>query len=329
MKNNKIEDFYSGKRVLITGGLGMIGSNLAIELVKLNANVTILNNMSGNIFNIEEIKSKVKVVYGDVTDNAVIVKSVKDKDMIFHLAARVSKFPVDINEVLEELRVNRLSNLLMLESIKRYNDDATIIFSGSRLEYGKARKLPVKEEHSLEPISFYGIDKLAAEKYYSVYCDTYGIKSICFRVTNPYGPRSQMKSSSFNIVNWFIRKALDNEKIQIYGNGNQLRDYIYVQDLVEGLIIASSNKRAIGGVFNIGSGKAVKFREMAEMIVKIAGQGSIEYFEWPENYKLLETGDFVADIRKIMKLGWRPKTKLAEGIKKAIDYYSKYKAQYW
>ena len=329
MKQTTFNEFFSGKKILITGGLGMIGSNLAIALVKLNGDVTLLNKSPGNLFNIQEIKNKIKLVIGDVTDKITVARHVKGKDIIFHLAAKVSQFPLNFKDVIDDININRLSHLLMLESLRKYNDKAVIIFPGSRLEYGRPRKIPVNETAGLEPISFYGIDKVAAENYYSVYNKTYGIKTVCFRITNPYGPRGQMKSGSFNIVNWFIRKALNNEAITIYGNGEQLRDYIYIEDLVDGLLIITSKKKAIGEIFNIGSGKAFKFKDMARLIVQIAGQGSIEYRDYPATYKILETSNFVADVRKRKKLGWNATTSRVDGIKRTIAYYKVYKQYYW
>ena len=307
----------------------MIGSNLAHALAAAGAKVTLLNTSAGNAFNIQDIKQKVTLALADVADKKALEQHIRNKDIIFHLAAKVSPFTTDFNEILEDMNVTRTSNILLLEAVRKHNDRALVVFSGSRMEYGRLIRIPAAESTRLEPTSFYGIDKAAAEKYYMLYNKTYGIPTISFRITNPYGPRSQMRSSSFNIVNWFIRKALDNEQLTIYGDGNQLRDYIYVEDLAGAMLIAASHKKAVGDVFNLGSGTATRFKDMAAMIVQQAGSGSIAHLPYPEQYQKAETGDFVADIKKIRKLGWQPTTALQAGIKKTVEFYRQHRQHYW
>jgi nucleoside-diphosphate-sugar epimerase len=213
---------------------------------------------------------------------------------------------------------------------KNYNPKAKIVYPGSRLQYGRIQRLPVTEEHPREPLSIYAIHKNTGEQYYQAFFKHYGICSTCFRITNPYGPRAQMKNSGHSLINWFIRLAVDNQIIKIYGQGEQLRDYIYIDDLVEGLILTMINDKSYGQIYNIGSGQPTKFIDMARLVVQTVGQGKIENIPWPKNYDNFETGDFYADISRLKNhIDWQPHTSLKDGIEKTFRYYQKYKKYYW
>ncbi len=318
---------YAGKNVLITGGLGFIGSNLAEKLVKLGANVFILDanlpRYGANTFNIESIKDKIILDYGDIRDPVVVKRNVAGKDIIFNLAGQV-----DHNYSMEDphldIDINCKGHVNILEECRKNNPKCRIIFPGSRFQYGKIadHDLPVNENHQLRPLSIYAVNKTAGELYYKAYHDHHGLNTVVFRIGNPYGPKAQIKHSGYCIVNWFIRKALQEEDITIFGEGNQLRDYIFIDDLVEAFLIAGVHPKANGKIYNVSSGTGTQFIEMAEKIIELVGKGKVVKVPWPKNYQNVETGNFYADISKIhYDLDWTPKIKFEEGIKKTIEFY--------
>lgn len=324
---------FSGKEVLITGGLGFIGSNLAIELVKYGAKVTIVDNMlprqGGNLFNIKEIEDKVKVNFSDVRNQLSMNYLVKGKDFVFHLAGQVNHVDSMRNPI-QDLEINCLGTLVLLEALRHHNRAAKVIFAGTRGEYGKSVKLPVDEDHPTNPKGIYAVTNLTAEKMVLVYHEIFGIKGVCLRITNTYGPRHQMQHDEYGVFNWFIRKAIDDDVVPVFGDGKILRDFLYVEDLVECMLMTALTEEAYGEVFNVGTGIPVSFIELAERIVRIAGTGRIEFREFTKERKEVEPGDYYADITKIKRVvGWEPKTSLDEGIRKTVEFYRKYKEHYW
>ena len=325
-------DDFKGKNVLITGGLGFIGSTLAHRLVEAKARVTILDAMltpyGGNKFNIKEIADHVELVNGNIIDEKIVRQAVDGKDYIFHLAGQVGYLDAKEKPFLD-LDFNGRGNLIILEAVKNKAAEARILFSSSRLVYGKIQQVPVKESHATQPLSLYGIHKLLGEKYYAYYAHNFGIHGLSLRIPNPYGPRQQMKHSKYAIVGWFIRQALEGKKIKIYGDGKQLRDYIYIDDIVEAmmrLIIKGQD----GEAYNIGGGQGVTFTEMVDAVIEAVGQGEKEYVPWPADYEKNETGDYVADITKIQAITtWEPTVLLREGLKRTVDFYRQNKNEYW
>jgi len=319
--------------VLITGGLGFIGSNLARRLVGFGARVTILDaslpDYGANKFNFEGIEKDVVFVQGDVRDEKIIKEAVVDKNYIFDLAAQASYLQSSQRPLLD-LDINCKSKLILLEAIREHNPNTRIVFTSSRLVYGKIESIPISESHPTNPLSLYGIHKLTAEKYFSNYFQNFGIESVSVRIPNPYGPRQQVKHSNYGIVGWFIRKAIDNEAIQIFGDGGQVRDYLYIDDLTDALIAVLGIEKAVGQVYNLGSNQPMRFKEMAETIIKAAGQGTIEEVPWPENYEKNETGDYLADIRTITRdTDWKPQVSFGDGVQKTIAFYRENRERYW
>jgi UDP-glucose 4-epimerase len=326
---NKIE----GKEVLITGGLGMIGSTIARKLTAYGAHVTIMDACiepyGSNFFNIDEIKNSVTLNIADIRDKESIKVLVRGKDIIFNLAAQVSHNDSIDNPFLDA-DINYIGHLNVLEALRNYNPDAVILHAGSRLQFGRNETVPVNENHPLRPRTPYALNKTAAENSYAFYNEMYGINCVIFRIANPYGPRSQMKHSKYSIINWFLRLIMENHSVRIFGNGSQIRDYIYVDDLANAFIAASVTENCYGHVFNIGSGKGTRFSEMVETIMQIVGSGAIEYVPWPEDYVNVETGDYVTDITKICSFtDWRPTVSLREGIELTHKYYLKNRNHYW
>ncbi|MBE2217695.1 MAG: GDP-mannose 4,6-dehydratase [Ignavibacteria bacterium] len=329
MDKSKIKN----KKVLITGGLGFVGSNLAIKLVELGADVLIIDNMlprqGGNMFNIEPVKDKVKINISDIRNPTSMNHLVKGMDYIFHIAGQVNHVD-SVKDPLNDLSINVEGTLVLMEALKNNNPSAKVIFTGTRGEYGSSLTLPVSESHAINPIGIYAITNFAAERIVLTYNNLHKIKSLCLRITNTFGPRHQMAHDEYGVFNWFIRKAMDSEVIPIFGDGRILRDYLYIDDLVNSLVQIALSEEAYGDVYNIGSGKPLSFVELAEMIIKIAGKGKVNYTEFTSERKALEPGDYYADITKITNMiPWKPVTGLEEGIRATISYYEKNRKHYW
>jgi UDP-glucose 4-epimerase len=323
---------FKGNEVLITGGLGFIGSNLAHMLFQKGAKVTILDakieGLGWNIQNISEIKDKIKVVIADVRDEKIIAEAVKGKDLIFHLAGQVDhQRSVDLP--FEDLDIKCKGTLTLLEACRKNNRTVKIVYSGTRAEYGSVQKLPAKENSTpTNPIGMYAITSLAAENMMLMYHRIHGIKTCCARITNTFGPRHQMKKPN-GVVNWFIRQIIDNRPIELMGNGRYLRDLLYVDDCCEALLTLATSEESTGHVYNVASGKGISFLNLAKEIIKSNGSGTYKLIPYKEEIKQLEPGNFFADNSKLKKLGWSPGKKLDEGIRQTIRFYRAEKKHYW
>ena len=327
-----MEKIYN-KRVLITGGLGMIGSVIASKLIEFGAEVTIVDAMikpfGGNLFNIHHFKDKINLNITDIRDQEAMKILVQNKDIIFNLAGQVSHNDSLLNPFLDT-DINYIGHLTVLEAVKNFNPQAKILYSGSRLQFGKIEQIPVSENHPLNPLTPYAVNKTAAENLYLYYHRAFNIPVVIFRIANPYGPKCQMQHSKYSIVNWFIRNAFDDKEIVVFGDGDQIRDYIYVEDLADVFISAAINDQSSGEIFNIGSGVGTKFLDMVNAIVDIVGKGKIKKIPWPDDYQNVETGNYITDISKVKnKLDWKPVTSLSEGIQKTVKFYKHFGENYW
>ncbi|MFC1666693.1 NAD-dependent epimerase/dehydratase family protein [Candidatus Omnitrophota bacterium] len=324
---------FTGKKVMITGGLGFIGSNLAHELVKLKARVLIVDSLSplcgGNIFNIKGIKNKCKVVIRDISEQSFMNSLVKNQDFIFNLAGQVSH--VDSTEdPFQDLETNCHAQLSLLEACKKHNPKAKIVFAGTRGQYGKTTYLPVDENHPMNPADVNGINKIAAESYHMIYHRHYGLRTTSLRLTNTYGPRQQMKNKNQGFVNFFIRSLMESKNIKIFGDGMQLRDLNYIDDVTKAFLISAVSQKTDGQVFNLGSNKGVSVIGIANLVIELFGAGRIEHISFPENYSKVEIGDYIADVAKIKQiLNWEASVSLKEGLKATIAYYKKNRRHYW
>ncbi len=324
---------FKNKNVLITGGLGFVGSNLAIKLVDSEANVLIVDNMlprqGGNLFNIEPVKNNVKVNISDIRNSNSMNFLVQGMDYIFHLAGQVNHVD-SVKNPLNDLSINVEGTLVIMEALRMFNPEAKVVFTGTRGEYGASLNLPVGEKHEINPIGIYAITNFAAERIVLTYNNLHNIKSVCLRITNTFGPRHQMAHDEYGVFNWFIRKAMDDEVIPVFGDGRILRDYLYIDDLSGALLMTALCENSYGEVFNVGSGIPLSFLDLANKIISIAGRAEINYTEFTTERKALEPGDYYADISKIKKtVGWKPKISLDDGIKLTLDYYTKNKKHYW
>lgn len=327
-----MDNFYKNKKVLITGGLGFIGSNLAIELVELGAKVSIIDALipsyGGNLFNIEPVKDKVGWVKGDMRDKKVVDKMVLKKEIIFNLAGTLSHID-SMTDPMTDLEINCRAQLSLLESVRKLNPKVRIVFAGTRNQYGKAKYLPVTENHPQEPTDINGINNIAAEKYHLMYFSVYGIQTVSLRMTNTYGPRHQMKHERQGVLNWFIRKILDGETVELFGDGKQIRDVNYIDDVVSALLLVGISENGWGEAYNLG-GTPVSLLDFVKRTIEVIGKGKYSLQPMPKDRERIEIGDYVADWDKIKKTyGWRPKVTLEEGIKKTVEYYRKYKKYYW
>lgn len=323
---------YKNKNILITGGLGFIGSSLAYRLAEYQGNIILVDSLmpgyGGNIFNIKGIEDKVKVDKSDIRDQAGMNSLVKGQDYIFNLAGTLSHVD-SMLDPFTDLQINCIGQLSILEACRKYNPKVKIIFAGTRGQYGRAKYLPVDEAHPAQPIDVNGINNLAGEQYCILYNNVYGIEAVSLRLTNTFGPRHQMKHHKQGIVNWFIRLLIEGKKIQIYGDGKQVRDINYIEDVVEAFLMAGAFKKASGEVFNLG-GAHMPLLELVKLMIKIYGRGSYELMPYPEENKKIEIGDYVADYTKITNLlGWKPRVNIEEGIKKTFEYYEKNREFYW
>jgi len=322
-----------GKSVLVTGGLGFIGSNLSMRLVEAGARVTIVDNMiprlGGNLFNVKEIVDRIHLNFSDVRDEHSMDYLVKGQEIIFHLAGQVNHVD-SIRNPIQDLDINCRGTLVLLESCRKYNRKARIVFAGTRGEYGASVTLPVAEDHPTNPKGIYAVTNLSAEKMVLVYHDVHQIRGMCLRITNTYGPRHQMAHDEYGVVNWFIRKAIDDERIPVFGDGRILRDFLFVDDAVECFIEVAQCPQAYGEVFNVGTGVPYSFIDLAKKVVKIAGTGEVSFAEFTKERQEVEPGDYYTDISKIRRVvGWEPRTDLDEGLRRSIDFYRKHKQEYW
>lgn len=325
-------NFFLGKNVLITGGAGFLGSSLAQRLVPLGAHVVVIDAMlplyGGNLFNFEGIREKIEFIEGDIRDQNLMNKLVVGKDIIYNFAAQVSYIDSKDQPFLD-LDINGKGHMTVLEAAASHASNARILFSSSRMVYGKILTTPVSETHPTDPLSLYGIHKLLGEKYYRYYAHTFGLNTVSVRIPNPYGPRQQMKHNKYSIVGWFIRQAMEDKTITIFGEGQQERDYLYIDDIVNAFLELTIHGKS-GEVYNIGTHERITFGDMVDAVLVEVGSGTKEYIAWPENYEKNETGNYVADTSKIEQItSWKPSVPLEEGIRRMVAYYKENKKKYW
>ena len=321
-----MSEFFRDKRVLVTGGVGFIGSNLALRLVELGARVVLVDSMlpayGATLQNIEPIREAVHINFSDVRDPHSLRHIVKGQEIIFSLAGQVSHSE-SMSDPMTDLEINCRSQLSLLECCRAGNPDAKIVFASTRQLYGRPRYLPVDERHPQIPVDVNGINKLAAEMYYTLYHEIHGIDTVSLRLTNTYGPRMDLHSDKKGFVGIFVRKALRGETIQIYGEGTQLRDFNYVDDVVEALLVAAEQEAAHGRVFNLGHPEPRSLLDLVKILQK-STKCSYERVPFPPQAKAIDIGDYYGDFSKFREAtGWSPKVDLESGVRKTIEYYLK------
>jgi UDP-glucose 4-epimerase len=324
---------FGGKRALITGGLGFIGSNLARRLVMLGARVLLVDSLipeyGGNVFNIAGVEDQVHVNIADVRDEHSMRYLVQGQHYIFNLAGQVSHID-SMNDPYTDLEINARSQLSILEACRHRNPEAKIIFASTRQLYGKPEYLPVDERHPQQPIDVNGINKMAGEWYHIVYHNVYRLPTVSLRLTNTYGPRMRVKDARQTFLGWWLRQLVEGKTLQIYGDGSQLRDFNYIDDAVAALLLAASCDAADGQIYNLGGSEAVSLLELAEMLIGINGRGAYEIIPFPADRKPIDIGDYYGDYRKIQQeLGWQPQVSLRDGLEKTLAYYHNYGGKYF
>lgn len=319
-------DNFKNKRIVITGGLRFIGSNLCYRLVDLNADVTLVDSMlpdyGGNESNILGIKDKVKVSYTDMRDPHALPYIIKNCDYIFNLAGQISHMD-SMNDPVQDLEINQKAQILFLEAVRKYSKNAIIVHASTRQIYGKTIYTPTNEEHPLSPTDVNGINKLGGELYHTLYSKVYGLKIVNLRLTNTYGPRQLIKHNRQGFIGWFMKKALTGEEIQLYGDGLQIRDYTYVDDVVEAMLLSATNEIAWGKIYNLGGIKPYTLLETAELLKKLNNKISITKIPFPSERQKIDVGSYIADWNKINReIGWSPKIDLEVGLTRMYQYYS-------
>jgi UDP-glucose 4-epimerase len=324
---------FAGRRCLITGGLGFIGSTLALRLVDLGAHVTIVDAMipeyGGNLFNVEPIRDRIIINFGDICDKRAMDWLVRGQDYVFHLAGQVSHI-MSLTDPYPDIEYNIKGTVVLMEALRRFNPAAKVVFAGTRGQYGPAVRLPVSEDAPTNPKGIYEISNLTAEKIIQVYHDTHGVAAVLLRLTNIYGPRAQMKHSQYSVVNWFVRLALDDAVIQVFGDGRIQRDFLYVDDCVEAILRSAGSREARGQVLNVGIDRPTTFLELVETLIRVCGTGRWEFAPFSPERQAQEPGNYYSDIRKIRTLtGWQPRTSLEEGLRRTVGYYRSHRDRYW
>jgi len=325
-------DFYRGRRVMVTGGLGFIGSNLARRLVELGADILLVDSLiddyGGHLFNIDGIESKVRVNIADIRQRTTMNYLVRDREVIFNLAGQVSHIDSMLDPY-NDLEINCKSQLTVLEACRRHNPAAKVVFAGTRQVYGKPDRLPVDETHLVRPTDINGINKVAGEYYHLVYNNVFGVRACSLRLTNIYGPRQLVRHNRQGFIGWFVRLVVEDKEIQIFGDGQQLRDFVYVDDAADAFLRAGATDEVNGQVFNVGGSQPISHLELVDLMIETAGTGTYRLVEWPADKKVIDIGSFYADSTRFRTTtGWEPATTLRDGLAQTIAYYRQHLPRY-
>ena len=328
----QLSAYFQDKQVLITGGVGFIGSNLACHLVAMGADVLLVDSLipkyGGNLFNIAGIRDQVRLNIADVRDEHGLRYLVQGQDVIFNLAGQVSHTDSMIDPY-TDLEINARSQLSLLEACRHGNPQANIVFASTRQIYGRPQYLPVDEAHPLQPVDINGINKTAGEWYHIVYHKVYGLKTVSLRLTNTYGPRMRVKDARQTFLGWWLRQVLENQVLQVFGDGQQIRDFNYVDDVVLALLLAAYYEKANGQIYNLGAPEAINLTELADLMVEIAAQSRYEIVPFPNDRKRIDIGDYHGNYDKIRReLGWEPQIGLRDGLSQTLAYYREHLAHY-
>jgi len=327
------QESFSGANVLVTGGLGFIGSHIARRMARLGANVTLVDSLipeyGGNTFNIEGIRDKVTVSITDVRDQHAMTYLIKGKDYLFNLAGQTSHFDSMLDPK-TDLDINAGAQLSILEACRQHNRNVRIVFASTRQLYGRPQYLPVDEKHPIQPVDVNGINKLAGEWYHLLYNNVYGIRASALRLTNTFGPGMRVKDARQTFLGIWIKNLIEGSPVQVFGDGSQLRDFNFVDDVVDAMLEAATNPAAQGEVFNLGSTEVVSLKDLAETLVRLNGAGTFEIVPFPKERKVIDIGDYYSDFTKIKsKLGWLPKIALHDGLSRTLSFYKQHGEHYW
>jgi UDP-glucose 4-epimerase len=324
---------YTNTNVLITGGLGFIGATLAHRLVALGANVTLVDSLiptyGGNLRNIAGIEERVRVNIADVRDEHSMNYLVQGQDFLFNLAGQNSHLD-SMKDPYADLDINCRAQLSILEACRSHNPRLKIVYTSTRQIYGKPDYLPVDERHLLRPVDVNGINKMAGEWYHILYNNVYGIRACALRLTNTIGPRMRVKDQRQTFLGIWIRRLIDGEPFEIWGDGSQVRDFNDVEDVVDAMLLAGAEKAADGQIFNLGGDEPINFRDLAVLLVEANGGGEYRIVPYPPDRKPIDIGDYYADYRLIKsRLGWQPRVPLYESLRRTLEFYRAEREYYW
>jgi UDP-glucose 4-epimerase len=330
--SGEYRSFYRERRVLITGGLGFIGSNLARHLVDLGAHVLIVDSLfpdyGGNLFNIRGIEHRVQMNVADVRDRFSMEVLVRNHDVIFNLAGQVSHID-SMRDPQTDMEINCRAQLSMLEACRKHNPSVRVVYAGTRQIYGRPETLPVTEAHLVRPADINGVNKAAGEYYHLLYNNVFGVRACSLRLSNVYGPRQLIKHNRQGFIGWFIRMAVEGREIQIFGDGSQVRDFVYVDDACDAFLRAGASPACDGDVFNVGGDAPISHADLARLLVAVAGTGTTRFVEWPPEKKRIDIGSFYSDSTKFRTtVGWRPQVSLREGLARTVAFYRAHLPQY-
>ena len=315
---------FAGKRVLITGGLGFIGSNLAHRLVGLGADVTVVDSLipdyGGNLYNVEGIRDRIQINVSDVRDSHSLRHLVQGKDYLFNLAGQTSHLDSMINPM-PDLEINCQAQLSILETCRAGNPKIKIVFASTRQIYGRPTQLPVPETHPLNPVDVNGINKMAGEKYHLLYNHVHGIAATALRLTNTIGPRMRIKDARQTFLGLWVRQLLEGKPISVWG-GKQLRDFTDVEDAVDAFLMAAASTQTNGQVYNLGGSEVIDLAGVAKLMIDINGSGKFELRDFPQDRRAIDIGDYYSDFSKIRaELGWEPKRRLRDTLDVTLRYF--------
>jgi UDP-glucose 4-epimerase len=322
---------FAGKRILITGGFGFIGSNLARTLCNMGARVTVIDSLipeyGGNPFNLSGHEERMRTNISDVRDQHGIKYLIRDQDYLFNLAGQVSHTDSMVNPY-TDLDVNVHAQVYILEASRQFNPKLRVVFSSTRQIYGRPQYLPVDEAHPVTPVDVNGINKVAGESYHLLYGKVYGLEVTCLRLTNTYGPRMRVKDARQTFLGWWIRQLIEGEELQIFGTGEQRRDLNFVDDVINAMLYAAVNPKAVGQVYNLG-GEPISLLELAKLMIECNGSGSFSIVPFPEDRKAIDIGHYYGSFDKIKTdLGWQPQVSLQEGLERTLSYYKDHLCHY-
>ena len=327
----RLASAFRDANVLLTGGLGFIGSELAARLVGLGARVVIVDSLipeyGGNLFNVRDIRDRVTVNISDVRDPHSMKYLVQGQDFLFNLAGQTSHMDSMANP-LNDLEINCSAQLSILEACRKYNEGLKIVFAGTRQIYGKPDYLPVDEKHPVRPVDVNGIHKLAGEWYHVLYNNVYGIRACALRLTNTYGPRMRVRDARQTFLGLWVRLILEGKPFEVWG-GDQLRDFCYVSDAVEAMLLAASDEKANGRVFNLGGQRVLSLKDMADLLLEVNGGGEYTVKPFPADRRRIDIGDYYADFSQIRSLlGWEPGVPEREGLARTLEFYREHLKHY-
>lgn len=326
-----IETIYYGQDVLITGGLGFIGSSLARRLLDLGAAITLFDNADpesgANPFNVADIQDRVQIIEADINDENKLKSAVEGRKFLFNLAGQMSHFG-SMQDPFKDLNINSVGQLRLLEVCRTINPQISIVFAGTRQVYGRPTYLPVDEKHLLTPLDNNGVSKRSGEMYHIVYNRVHDMPTCVLRMTNTYGPRMRIKDDRLTFIGWWFHQLLKDKPIQVFGDGRQIRDFNFVDDAIDALLLCACNPSAHGKIYNLG-GDPISLLDLARLMIEVNGGGRYEIVPFPEHRKRIDIGDYYGNYNLIhSEVGWQPQIALRDGLKKTIEYYKQHMEHY-